>query len=162
MFQSTHPRRVRLKRLQRVMRISRFQSTHPRRVRLDLLFMASWEESFNPRTHVGCDDFLCIEYFWYCKFQSTHPRRVRPTSRGLLQVGQMFQSTHPRRVRPQDGSHFTLDLKFQSTHPRRVRHQLQVNPRDDNQFQSTHPRRVRLSSNHSETITDEVSIHAPT
>ena len=32
-----------------------FQSTHPRRVRLQLRHAYRITESFNPRTHVGCD-----------------------------------------------------------------------------------------------------------
>lgn len=32
-----------------------FQSTHPRRVRLMVLMLRTVFLSFNPRTHVGCD-----------------------------------------------------------------------------------------------------------
>ena len=55
MFQSTHPRRVRLQYQDRHKRERKFQSTHPRRVR---------PSHFSP--------LLSAQ-----KFQSTHPRRVR-------------------------------------------------------------------------------------
>ncbi len=34
-----------------------FQSTHPRGVRQKIRFMTTYDLSFNPRTHVGCDMF---------------------------------------------------------------------------------------------------------
>ena len=57
MFQSTHPRRVRLMPLFLLAKTSLFQSTHPRRVRPRhwCRFRKTWS-CFNPRTHVGCDD----------------------------------------------------------------------------------------------------------
>ena len=54
-FQSTHPRRVRLRLGMIVMRLHVFQSTHPRRVRHITQTLATFSETF----------------------QSTHPRRVR-------------------------------------------------------------------------------------
>ena len=61
-FQSTHPRRVRqnLSLLQQAVLV--FQSTHPRRVRLSLQSIVGQGKSFNPRTHVGCDDMEALNY----------------------------------------------------------------------------------------------------
>ena len=58
LFQSTHPRRVRLESLQIYLEVIKFQSTHPRRVRRKIVLCQSAK-------------FL---------FQSTHPRRVRRCS----------------------------------------------------------------------------------
>ena len=55
MFQSTHPRRVRLDSRRDVFADCRFQSTHPRRVRPSPFSGKQKYMSFNPRTHVGCD-----------------------------------------------------------------------------------------------------------
>ena len=77
MFQSTHPRRVRLTVLMALPLARLFQSTHPRRVR-----------------PVKVTD-ICLTV----KFQSTHPRRVRRRISGKLCAINLFQSTHPRRVR---------------------------------------------------------------
>ena len=54
-----------------------FQSTHPRRVRLFFLLKTLYTHSFNPRTHAGCDFASMSLYDYIIKFQSTHPRRVR-------------------------------------------------------------------------------------
>ncbi|XOQ25356.1 MAG: hypothetical protein ACFWTM_03300 [Mitsuokella multacida] len=56
-----------------------FQSTHPRRVRL-LLLPVLWLllHHFNPRTHEGCDMVSRPPSRKKSVFQSTHPRRVRP------------------------------------------------------------------------------------
>ena len=75
-----------------------FQSTHPRGVRHKLLSKLIDKWNFNPRTHVGCDDWIkrfrtrlshfnprthvgCDYDDWYrdsrIQFQSTHPRGVR-------------------------------------------------------------------------------------
>ena len=55
MFQSTHPRRVRLPLHSLSALICRFQSTHPRRVRPRPRPYRQRSTCFNPRTHVGCD-----------------------------------------------------------------------------------------------------------
>ena len=55
--------------------------------------------SFNPRTHVGCDDRLPANQTALMQFQSTHPRRVRLVNQIMVFTGWQFQSTHPRRVR---------------------------------------------------------------
>ena len=120
-----------------------FQSTHPRGVRLAALsgnsanFAVSihaptWGATcriirqfcqfcgFNPRTHVGCDlgskekaDALMVsihaptwgatqalqDAFPNIVFQSTHPRGVRPIEYTTIDGLHLFQSTHPRGVR---------------------------------------------------------------
>ena len=54
-FQSTHPRRVRPFSIYQSSVLSKFQSTHPRRVRRHVECGALPAACFNPRTHVGCD-----------------------------------------------------------------------------------------------------------
>ena len=55
-----------------------FQSTHPRGVRLgSLCFYYGCFAYFNPRTHVGCDLIAFGIGLQVVKFQSTHPRGVR-------------------------------------------------------------------------------------
>ena len=76
-FQSTHPRRARQPYPSFITFSIWFQSTHPRRVRLVGTSLALISDSFNPRTHVGCDILVILIWFG-AKFQSTHPRRVRP------------------------------------------------------------------------------------
>ncbi len=55
-FQSTHPRRVRQNEFKNSFAKIKFQSTHPRRVRRQATSAyGATEPGFNPRTHVGCD-----------------------------------------------------------------------------------------------------------
>ena len=97
-----------------------FQSTHPRGVRLvhtiinDILF------SFNPRTHVGCDTALGKAYC--LRAVSIHAPTWGATELlTLLQLRRKFQSTHPRGVRPLAALDRFNGDRFQSTHPRGVR-----------------------------------------
>ena len=55
LFQSTHPRGVRLLSVRSYVENVVFQSTHPRGVRLPVVIVFSACKSFNPRTHEGCD-----------------------------------------------------------------------------------------------------------
>ena len=55
LFQSTHPRGVRLAMSAPDLRLRVFQSTHPRGVRPHTPETSSSRRNFNPRTHVGCD-----------------------------------------------------------------------------------------------------------
>ena len=98
-FQSTHPRRVRPKSVQALPNSDMFQSTHPRRVRPDTFASICTKWSFNPRTHVGCDWIKQHEVGILNWFQSTHPRRVRRNNGKNQRQRSEFQSTHPRRVR---------------------------------------------------------------
>ena len=87
LFQSTHPRGVRLNKyhIQYISivsihapawgatyivvvtdsRLPVFQSTHPRGVRPYYLLAVSSELGFNPRTRVGCDGFISIWTTWH-------------------------------------------------------------------------------------------------
>ena len=97
MFQSTHPRRVWLPKLNGkkywlcfnphthagcdnqalyIIRNELFQSTHPRRVWQSLKTIDYGQESFNPHTHAGCDSNTARVNPNLSLFQSTHPRRV--------------------------------------------------------------------------------------
>ena len=78
-FQSTHPHGVRL-RLIPIRSANRlFQSTHPHGVRLWGQGFYSISQSFNPRTHTGCDTLVLIFIQGKDMFQSTHPHGVRRT-----------------------------------------------------------------------------------
>ena len=79
MFQSTHPRGVRLSEVDQNRIVSAFQSTHPRGVR--------------PLLSKSCKMIP--------KFQSTHPRGVRLHVVNCYITAFKFQSTHPRGVRLQ-------------------------------------------------------------
>ena len=76
-FQSTHPRGVRLLHWYERLGYEEFQSTHPRGVRHRRPPRHSFILSFNPRTHEGCDSFV-VDGAYKDVFQSTHPRGVRP------------------------------------------------------------------------------------
>ena len=88
---------------------------------------------FNPRTRVGCDQFvnptvilICVSIhapvwgatsvmdslLFCCKFQSTHPCGVRPMWRQLPQQLLMFQSTHPCGVRPVNVNYLCMQTCF--------------------------------------------------
>ena len=182
-----------------------FQSTHPRGVRLILKRLLERLPNFNPRTHVGCDarsgEYRRISGIsihaptwgatkryqndWSLRiFQSTHPRGVRLRLQTQLSTQRVFQSTHPRGVRqspcrcpslprpisihaPTWGATpwvvvWIISGEFQSTHPRGVRRYQQRGTRDDTQYFNprTHvgcdsrPRQTRLGR--------WISIHAPT
>ena len=77
--------------------------------------------SFNPRTHTGCDKELFAyqaKKFW---FQSTHPHGVRQYTTISTASLNGFQSTHPHGVRLTLFNRMKLTCKFQSTHPHGVR-----------------------------------------
>ena len=99
LFQSTHPRRVRLMERRIGCNAIMFQSTHPRRVRHRRCAHNYFVLSFNPRTHVGCDVIAWSVVHLPWLFQSTHPRRVRLIAWSVVLLPCPFQSTHPRRVR---------------------------------------------------------------
>ena len=77
-----------------------FQSTHPRGVRLWRSLSSSCRiPCFNPRTHVGCDCHLRA-----CKYPGHRVSIHAPTWGAtkklfLLSIELLFQSTHPRGVR---------------------------------------------------------------
>ena len=120
-FQSTHPHGVRLQHANLGAVAGPFQSTHPHGVRLYTEFPPAPYNSFNPRTHTGCDAWTVHRISLFLSFQSTHPHGVRhePILRKLIKV--MFQSTHPHGVRPQTLNTAAFARLFQSTHPHGVR-----------------------------------------
>ena len=76
-FQSTHPHGVRPSAIYITYIKDEFQSTHPHGVRRTNGSKKVTEESFNPRTHTGCDLLLVIIAHTFSLFQSTHPHGVR-------------------------------------------------------------------------------------
>ncbi len=124
----------------------------------------SSQSYFNPRTRVGCDEFIRIPHnlMWISihapawgatgygsikkfvsEFQSTHPRGVRHNDDSLDKWCLEFQSTHPRGVRRTSYADVSEYKIFQSTHPRGVRPDGRFTATMTHLFQSTHPRGVR-------------------
>ena len=186
MFQSTHPRGVRLKLPFNVRVIGKFQSTHPRGVRPSTALPISWPTSrFNPRTRVGCDalrgalGLLCGKVSIHAPawgatpcpsvpmpssimFQSTHPRGVRHDRRT---TGNATGSFNPRtRVGCDDlAKRKAISCRMVSIHaPAWGATNLDCSVfRLMPVFQSTHPRGVRRSPHEHDAATNGVSIHAP-
>ena len=141
LFQSTHPRGVRLHAERGIHGAERFQSTHPRGVRLLRCISCScsiWVSIHAPTRGATC---------------------LNTTSEPI----NLFQSTHPRGVRHLQAQRCSRPKKFQSTHPRGVRQPTgSVESSENNVFQSTHPRGVRHEVPFQALVVDDVSIHAPT
>ena len=97
-------------------------------------------ESFNPRTHTGCDVPRGCVWPLPNPFQSTHPHGVRPSHLQLLYATRCF---NPR-------THTGCDINKQATLLRGLL------------FQSTHPHGVRHVGSQKNPSTFYVSIHAPT
>ncbi len=70
-----------------------FQSTHPRGVRQRTTEKILKQRRFNPRTHAGCDFSPRSKLIYTMVFQSTHPRGVRRVRR-LLQNEKAKVSIH--------------------------------------------------------------------
>ena len=164
-----------------------FQSTHPRGVRLRPESLNSASLDFNPRTHVGCDLHIIPSHLvreisihaptWgatpcLCSHRSGIPISIHAPTWGAT-CSQGLQGIHDRNFNPR--THVGCDFRchkdkaspeiFQSTHPRGVRPQpcqpaalcQHFNPRthvgcdtmsyrlltERQRFQSTHPRGVR-------------------
>ena len=126
-------------------------------------------KSFNPRTHVGCDDNELYASAYHTQFQSTHPRGVRrskvyayriphdvsihaptwgATSSSLTHsdTSVLFQSTHPRGVRLDTGIPGGRQVLVSIHAPTWGATFFKVFVRLFNAFQSTHPRGVRHSA----------------
>ena len=147
-----------------------FQSTHPRGVRLffddkDSTFNGvsihapAWGATltaraastsrtcFNPRTRVGCDRLSSLQRSGCIQFQSTHPRGVRRNVYRNWTGQKTFQSTHPRGVRRTSSR--PRSRRCRSFNPRtRVGCDNTAGPLSSKPalFQSTHPRGVRRSA----------------
>ena len=162
MFQSTHPRRVRLQgacqgfnaSIVSIHAPTQGATTSPNGRRRST-------QRFNPRTHAGCDHRSAARCHCGRGVQSTHPRRVRLRVSRFFMPSRVFQSTHPRRVRrsaaaiPCSICCFNPRTHAGATFPRVV-------PESLAQFQSTHPRRVRRLLGGRQVRVHRVSIHAPT
>ena len=144
-FQSTHPRGVRLgSPIEHTRKVTNFNPrTHVGCDNYETHTLSVFS-NFNPRTHVGCDTFITPLSFDFMLFQSTHPRGVR------LQLGVVAPVVMPISIHaPTWGATKSCSVTiaseiFQSTHPRGVR-QAQVRQyQEAGLFQSTHPRGVRL------------------
>ena len=186
MFQSTHPRGVRLRVLASVRPChARF---NPRtRVGCDAVWQKMVDEMlcFNPRTRVGCDNHA-EQTFLVVARVSIHAPAWGATRRACLQSMQggsvsihapawgatlwkrprngamnPFQSTHPRGVRLLPWRKPRRPKMFQSTHPRGVRRESVPYALPAHVFQSTHPRGVRPQPVGGGGIGAVVSIHAP-
>ena len=184
MFQSTHPRGVRLAVQGSTDHLQLFQSTHPRGVRLAILQIKKCKsKSFNPRTHEGCDKCPVVIVFSVCSFNPrTHegcdiwreqrefnrqvsihaPTRGATYDNSFYWSCSGFQSTHPRGVRLNTIVISNSSIMFQSTHPRGVRQLNWLMSKRVVMFQSTHPRGVRPFTYNDDNLPIFVSIHAPT
>ena len=99
-FQSTHPHGVRLKPIFSRSNDFLFQSTHPHGVRLIHIVRVPRHNSFNPRTHMGCDYHVSKSSSTGISFNPrTHMGCDLQSSNEDLQ-NNWFQSTHPHGVRP--------------------------------------------------------------
>ena len=120
LFQSTHPRGVRLGAIFQGWSDPIFQSTHPRGVRHGpaaqclrrriSIHAPTWGATRLPHQRPGRFSISIHAPTW----GATRPSRP-PLSRDL------FQSTHPRGVRPKKRPFENAVIRFQSTHPRGVR-----------------------------------------
>ena len=100
-----------------------FQSTHPRGVRLSSYSLKSFRRNFNPRTRVGCDGYYAV--IISPLMISIHaPAWGATISVRTATTLLLFQSTHPRGVRRVDIQQLAQVLRFQSTHPRGVRQSI--------------------------------------
>ena len=166
-FQSTHPRGVRLPNKSGFDLSHEFQSTHPRGVRrkpTDALSPAgtisihapTWgatlissQIDLNEQISIHAPtwgatvmEHACAES---CRFQSTHPRGVRHGKAATGYVDVKFQSTHPRGVRRARLAAQCL-LQGISIHAPTWGATYNTRLKDSGLiFQSTHPRGVRQS-----------------
>ena len=92
-FQSTHPRGVRLIRIKNSMDVTTFQSTHPRGVRRQLNIGYKLKQGFNPRTHAGCDSFYLLMAFRNANF---NPRTHAGCDLVRINITKIINSFNPR------------------------------------------------------------------
>ncbi len=168
-FQSTHPRRVRLDAAHAMAEEARAISIHAPTQGATLsgwhgLIMTLY---FNPRTHAGCDKLGIIKAVAETLFQSTHPRRVRlaaalqgwyclfdfnPRTHAGCDFGQLrgqadAEDFNPRTHAGCDTTVCTSCGVLQYFNPRThagCDDTIQYQDEAIYEFQSTHPRRVRL------------------
>ena len=103
-FQSTHPHGVRRRDILTACVCFRFQSTHPHGVRRSWSVRCRVRQSFNPRTHTGCDPAYIAQAL-------TNAVSIHAPTRGATEHcdgadwSDGFQSTHPHGVRQWSGGH---------------------------------------------------------
>ena len=139
-FQSTHPRRVRLISASIAGMSASFQSTHPRRVRRD--------------HQADC------ELAW--TFQSTHPRRVRRRVRAVAVELRPVSIHAPTQGATQTAISWPCSALSFNPRTHAGCDVIRYCARKLGVFQSTHPRRVRHADAELAVIGGNVSIHAPT
>jgi hypothetical protein len=160
LFQSAHPRGVRL---QRNNPPSRRKSFNPRTragCDEDRRVYGGVKRSFNPRTRAGCDGWTQDEMRFPEEFQSAHPRGVRPLTQASAKSRVLFQSAHPRGVRRIVMWMIQSSAKFQSAHPRGVRRRRRTRSKARSGFNP----RTRAGCDRSTSdgpISPVVSIRAP-
>ena len=117
--------------------------------------------NFNPRTHVGCDQFRPVGWCGSLAFQSTHPRGVRPAAVIYMSNSFAFQSTHPRGVRLDSTSETLGDTDFNPrTH---VGCDAAIfNHKDQTQISIHAPTWGATSDDKRQECGQDISIHAPT
>ena len=123
--------------------ITVFQSTHPRGVRPNYLCFSSYLNSFNPRTHEGCDCFFV--YVGRC-YKSFNPRTHEGCDFSIdaFKAGTTVSIHAPTRGATVCCS-TSIGLRRVSIHaPTRGATGTTKIKRTFIQFQSTHPRGVRL------------------
>ena len=160
MFQSTHPRGVRLVQLGDAKPAAEFQSTHPRGVRRRSITLSSKSVSFNPRTREGCDVSATSARF--CSAVSIHAP-ARGATHLDVSPPLRHQRFNPRTREGCDASRVKQAVRgYVSIHApaRGATHDLPTARRAP-AFQSTHPRGVRHGCGHGWRQTSCVSIHAP-
>ena len=185
LFQSTHPRGVRLKRDAKIWEdflisihaptwgATPYEFRQPPRWLFISIHAPTWGatpeslnsaslENFNPRTHVGCDTARpwcgpSPPYF--------NPRTPVGCDFNDSKMMENYIDFNPR-------THVGCDLassvaliissRFQSTHPRGVRPSQSYSSCVILLFQSTHPRGVRQRACPADLHSNKISIHAPT
>ena len=94
--------------------MSKFQSTLPRRERLKFVHRVQNFPHFNPRSREGSDVHRIVDFIEVCLFQSTLPRRERHGIKTITDAFAEFQSTLPRRERllPEHRLHRLLQISI--------------------------------------------------
>ena len=114
-FQSTHPYRVRLNDTNVCLNGLLFQSTHPYRVRRISSAVITQTDSFNPRTHTGCDALNITTAYSVHRFNPRTHTGCDLRTGGAVRRYDKFQSTHPYRVR-QDQAILQNQERYVSIH----------------------------------------------
>ena len=106
----------------------------------------SSKRRFNPRTHTGCDHFICAKSIVNTWFQSTHPHGVRLPKNNVVLAEGLVSIHAPTRGATEKNLKLSEDKINVSIHaPTRGATRATLEPTENNVFQSTHPHGVRLS-----------------